>query len=85
MIRIPCFCAGNHGDPTEDGNVINVTFAIYALNNETHLDKEVSFTTKITVGREVMYSEPFTVKLVPRVDAKKVKPKVLLKCSNLRL
>ncbi|GIY88804.1 cadherin domain-containing protein [Caerostris extrusa] len=28
---------GNHGEPKEDGNVINVTFAIYALNNETHL------------------------------------------------
>ncbi|KAF8783490.1 Adult-specific rigid cuticular protein 12.4 like protein [Argiope bruennichi] len=62
---------GNHGEPREDGNVINVTFAIYALNNETHLDKEVSFTTKIIVGREILYSQETAVKLVARKDADK--------------
>ncbi|GIY66044.1 cadherin domain-containing protein [Caerostris darwini] len=63
---------GNHGEPKEEGNVINVTFAIYALNNETHLGKEVSFTTKVTVGREVLHSEPFKVKLVERKKADKM-------------
>ncbi|GFT86261.1 uncharacterized protein NPIL_540091 [Nephila pilipes] len=63
---------GNHGDPREDGNIINVTFAIYALNNETHLEKEVSFTTRVTVGREVLHSKEFQIKLVPRKDASKM-------------
>ncbi|XP_054709943.1 uncharacterized protein LOC129219686 [Uloborus diversus] len=60
---------GNYQGPRDDGNVINITFAIYALNNETHLEKEVQFIAKVIVGRETLYDAPFTVKLVPRKDA----------------
>lgn len=63
---------GNYNSPRDEGNVINVTFAIYALNNETHLDKEVTFTMTVTVGRDVLYSEKHKIKLVPRKDADKV-------------
>lgn len=73
-----CFCfltfLGNYNSPRDEGNVINVTFAIYALNNETHLDKEVTVTMTVTVGRDVLYSEKHKIKLVPRKDADKVIP-----------
>lgn len=63
---------GNYKEPRDEGNVINVTFAIYALNNETHLDQEVEFVAKVIVGKEELYSEPFKVKLVARKDEEPV-------------
>ncbi|XP_071036488.1 uncharacterized protein [Parasteatoda tepidariorum] len=63
---------GNYREPRDRGNVINVTFAIYALNNETNLGKEVSFVTKVVVGKEELYSAPFKVKLVERKKADKM-------------
>lgn len=72
MFLFSYFFSGNYNSPRDEGNVINVTFAIYALNNETHLDKEVAFTMTVTVGRDVLYSEKHKIKLVPRKDADKV-------------
>ncbi|KAG8175992.1 hypothetical protein JTE90_018058 [Oedothorax gibbosus] len=63
---------GNHGDPKEEGNNIQITFAIYALNNETHLDKDIKVKTKLTIGREVVHFEDKTFKLVARKDAQQV-------------